>query len=181
MVTSGPTRRSVRIRPTAKQVMSRCRLLVLATVWTLIAAPAAAQQPGTGTIRGRVLDAQKQGVPAHVRMIQSQTGLARETLADPVGRFTITNVVPGEVELSVQAPGFAARQLKGLVIEVGGVLDLEIALQISSLQEEITVAGTAGAVDIVGSDIGTVISAREIASASPERPQLPRAGVPGAR
>ena len=164
MVTSGPTRRSVRIRPTAKQVMSRCRLLVLATVWTLVAASAAAQQPGTGTIRGRVLDAQKQGVPAHVRMIQSQTGLARETLADPVGRFTITNVVPGEVELSVQAPGFAARQLKGLVIEVGGVLDLEIALQISSLQEEITVAGTAGAVDIVGSDIGTVISAREIAS-----------------
>jgi hypothetical protein len=130
----------------------------------LTAASAAAQQPATGTIRGRVVDPQKQGVAAQLRMVQSQTGLARETRADPAGHFAIMSVVPGEVELTVQAAGFAPSRLNGLVIQVGSVLDLEITLQISSLQEEITVSGTAGTVDIVGSEIGTVISAREIAS-----------------
>ncbi|HJR57929.1 MAG TPA: TonB-dependent receptor [Vicinamibacterales bacterium] len=139
-------------------------LVVLVTAWTLAGATAVAQQPGTGTIRGRVLDPQNQGVPAHIRMVQRQTGLERRTQADAAGRFAITNVVPGEIEVSVEAPGFAARQLRELTIEVGSVLDLEITLQISPVQEEITVAGTAGTVDIVGSDIGTVISAREIAS-----------------
>ena len=144
--------------------MRVCRHLLLAIAWALAAANVAAQQPGTGTIRGRVLDPQKQGVPARIHLVQRQTGLEREAVADPAGRFTITHVAPGEIELSLQAPGFAARRLEGLVIEVGGVLDLEITLQISNIKEEITVSGTAGTVDTVGSDVGTVISAREIAS-----------------
>ena len=138
--------------------------LLVAIAWTLAAANAAAQQPGTGTVRGRVLDPQKQGVPAQIHLVQRHTGLEREALADPAGRFTITHVAPGEIELSLQAPGFAARRLEGLIIEVGGVLDLEITLQISNVQEEVTVSGAAGTVDTVGSDVGTVISAREIAS-----------------
>ena len=144
--------------------MSLCRLLVFVTAWTVASAGAGAQQPGTGTIRGRVVDPQNQGIPAHIRMIQRQTGLERQTQADPAGRFTITNVVPGGIELFLRAPGFTGRRLQALVIEVGSVLDLEVTLQISGVREEITVTGTAGTVDIVGSDIGAVISAREIAS-----------------
>jgi len=152
------------VRPALWRVPRLARLLVLAAAWTLAGASPAAQQPGSGTIRGRVLDPQKQGVPAQIRMVQRQTGLERETRADPAGRFTITHVVPGAIDLSLEAPGFAGRRLAGLVIEVGSVLDLEVVLQISGLREEITVAGAAGTVDVVGSDIGTVISAREIAS-----------------
>jgi hypothetical protein len=131
---------------------------------TLAAETVAAQQPGTGTIRGRVLDPQQQGVPAAIRMVQSRTGLERQTQADRSGRFAITNVAPGEIELLVEAPGFAVRHLDGLMLEVGRVLDLDITLQLSALEEELIVAGAAGTVDVVGSDVGAVMSAREIAS-----------------
>jgi hypothetical protein len=156
MTHSGP-----RCRPRPPRLYT---ILVLAMAGTLAAATAAAQQPATGTIRGRVLDPQKQGVPAVVRVVQTQTGLERQIQADPSGRFALTNLAPGELDLFVEAPGFAPRRLDGLALEVGRVLDVEIALQLSALEERVTVAGAAGAVDVVGSDVGAVISAREIAS-----------------
>jgi hypothetical protein len=127
-------------------------------------AAAAAQQPGSATIRGRVLDPQKQGVPAIVQITQTRTGLARETRATDAGLFTIANVPPGPIELTVSAAGFATRRITDLVVETGAVLDVDVVLQLSGVNEQITVAGAAGTVDIVGSEVGTVISAREIDS-----------------
>jgi outer membrane receptor protein involved in Fe transport len=120
------------------------------------------QQPGTAAIRGRVLDPQHQGVAATVRVVQSRTGIERTTQADPTGRFALTNLAPGPVELTVTATGFAARKIDALMLEVGAVADVEIVLELSNVEERVTVAGTAGNVDIVGSEVGTVISAREI-------------------
>ena len=144
--------------------MSARRLCTVLLVFASVAPVAAAQQPGTATIRGRVLDPQKQGVAARLRVVQTRTGLERETKAEPAGHFAITNVPPGPVDVIVEAAGFAARRIDGLVLEIGDVLDLDITLQLSNVREEITVAGGAGAVDVIESDVGTVISAGEIES-----------------
>ena len=141
--------------------MSRCAALILLA---LSAAAAEAQHPGSATIRGRVLDPQKQGVAAIVQVTQTRTGLVRETRATDEGLFTIANVPPGPIDVSVTAGGFAARRITGLVAETGAVLDVDVVLQLAGVEERITVAGAAGTVDIVGSEVGTVISAREIDS-----------------
>jgi hypothetical protein len=125
-------------------------------------APAEPQQPGTASIRGRVLDPQRQGVAATVRAVHSRTGLERTTEADRTGQFAFTNLAPGDVELTVTATGFAQQKVQALTLEVGAVADVEIVLELSNVEERVTVAGAAGNVDIVGSEVGTVISAREI-------------------
>ena len=142
--------------------MARSRLLVF--VFMIAAAPpsAAAQQPGAAAVRGRVLDPQQQGIAARVRVVQTRTGLERQTKADTDGRFAITNLAPGPVDVMVDAPGFTVHRIEAMVLEVGSVVDLDVTLQLSKIQEQITVSGAAGTVDIVTSDVGTVISAGEI-------------------
>ena len=141
----------------------RLSRLVLGVVLAMCAAaPTVAQQPAVATIRGRVLDPQRQGVAAHVRVTQRRTGLERSTQADADGNFTVTNLAPGPVDIAVEAPGFAPRIITGLLLEVGHAVDVEVPLQISPVEEQLTVAGDAGTVDLLTSDVGTVISAREI-------------------
>ncbi len=144
--------------------MKSCRSGLVLFAFALAVATADAQQPGAAAIRGRVLDPQGQGVVARVRVVPTRTGLERETQTDTAGRFALTNVAPGPADLIAEATGFAVRRIEGLVFEVGDVQDLEITLQLSNVKEAITVAGSAGTVDVVGSTIGTVISAGEIES-----------------
>src|SRR5439155_15209014 len=64
----------------------------------------------------------------------------------------------------VSASGFAARRLLGIHLEVGQAAEVEIVLQLSPVHEQVTVAGDAGTVNVLGSVVGSVISAREIES-----------------
>jgi outer membrane receptor protein involved in Fe transport len=141
--------------------------LHVSLVWLLLApvVVAAGQQPGAvATLRGRVLDPQRRGVEAQVRVIQVSTGLARDTRSDTAGYFAVTNIPPGDVDLVVSAQGFAERRIQGIRLEVGQAAEVEIPLQLSAVQEQIIVAGDAGTVNVLGSVVGAVISAREIES-----------------
>jgi hypothetical protein len=136
-------------------------------VWLLLVPVvcAAGQQPGAvATLRGRVLDPQRRGVAAQVRVVQVRTGLARETQSDTAGRFAVTSIPPGEVDLVVSAPGFAERRIQGIRLEVGQAAEVEIAMQLSPVAEQVVVAGDAGTVNVLGSVVGAVISAGEIES-----------------
>ena len=128
-------------------------------------AAAAAQQPGaTAALRGRVTDPQQRGVSASVRLVQASTGLVRETQSDASGIFALTNIPPGPVELTVTAPGFAERRVQNIRLEVGQSADVTIPLQLTPVTEQVTVAGDAGNVDVLGSVVGSVISSNEIES-----------------
>jgi hypothetical protein len=123
------------------------------------------QQPGpVATLRGRVLDPQRRGVAAQVRLVQLSTGLARETQSDAAGRFAVTNIPPGDIDLIVSAPGFSERRIQTIRLEVGQAAEVDIALQLSSVAEQVVVAGDAGTVNVLGSVVGAVISAGEIES-----------------
>jgi hypothetical protein len=141
--------------------------LQMCLAWVLlgIVVPVAAQQPGAvAGIRGRVIDPQRQGVQARVQVIQVSTGLERETRSDAEGYFAVTSIPPGDIDLIVTAQGFAERRIQGIRLEVGQAAEVEVPLQLSAVQELITVAGDAGTVDVLGSVVGTVIAAREIES-----------------
>ena len=137
----------------------------LACVFMCLAIPLAAQQPGAAaTLRGRVVDPQGRGVAARVRVVSAATGLERETRSDASGRFAVANIPPSDNDVIVSAQGFAERRMAGLRLEVGQAAAVEIVLRLSAVTEQITVAGDAGTVDVLGSVVGTVISAREIES-----------------
>lgn len=136
----------------------------LLAVVCLDASMAHAQQVGAAGLRGKVLDAQGKGVLAHVRLVYLGTGLTRETRADEHGQFAIAQLPAGTADVVIEATGFASQTITGLSFEVGRVVDVTVPLQISRVEERVTVAGSAGTVDVVGSEVGAVISSHEIAS-----------------
>ncbi|MGE5814835.1 MAG: TonB-dependent receptor, partial [Acidobacteriota bacterium] len=127
-------------------------------------APALAQQVRTSGLRGVVLDQQNKGIPAKVTVVQLTTGLSRQTKADDRGQFAVPQLPAGRTNVVVEAPGFSGEAIDGLDLEVGRVVDLTVHLQVSPVEERVTVGGNAGSVDVVNSEIGGVISTREIAS-----------------
>ena len=138
--------------------------LLLALVFGM-AGPATGQSLGAdATLRGRVLDPQARGVVARVRVVQVNTGLERETQSDAQGHFAVTSIPPGAIDIIVSAKGFAERRIAGVRLEVGQAAEVEIVLQLSAVEEHVTVAGGAGTVNVLSSGVGTVMSAREIES-----------------
>jgi hypothetical protein len=130
-----------------------------------LAAPATAQQPGAAaSIRGRAIDPQRRGVQATIRVVQLGNGLTRESVTDAEGYFAITSLPPGTIDLVVSATGFAERRIAGVRLEVGQAAEVEVPLLLSPIEERLTVSGDAGSVDVLGSSVGSVISAREIES-----------------
>ena len=138
-------------------------VVALLLVSTMVA-EGAQQSTATATIRGRVLDAQGRGVVARVRIVQISTGLERATGSDPAGNFGVFNIPPGDVDVIVSAPGFTERRVPAVRLEVGTAAAIDVVLEISGIEQEVTVAGDAGSVDVLGSVVGTVISAQEIDS-----------------
>src|SRR5688572_1411846 len=105
------------------------RVVVCAIVMALVCGQAArAQEAGaSATLRGRILDAQGNGVGARVVATQATTGIARETRAESTGYFTLPSLPPGDVVVTIVAQGFA--EWRGLLaVSVGQVAQLDVTL-----------------------------------------------------
>ncbi len=136
-------------------------LIVCAGLW--LSSAAAAQEPGAAAgVRGQITNAQEQGVAATVTLTDARTGLSRETRADAAGHFTIASVPPGTVSIVVTAQGFAEWRAENVRLEVGQVAQVDIQLALTPVREAVDVRAGAGAVDLVQSHVGSVVSANEI-------------------
>src|SRR5947209_18062010 len=98
-----PARQQMRIRPTnvLKCFLSACGA-------TLLTAALTGQAPGTGAVRGTVLDpAGHAASAATVRVVNQATQAFRETATDSEGMFSIPLLPPGMYAASVRMAGFA--------------------------------------------------------------------------
>jgi outer membrane receptor protein involved in Fe transport len=123
-----------------------------------------AQQVGSAGLRGTVVDEQGRGIAAKITIVYLGTGLGRETYADERGYFSLAQLPAGAARVVIEASGFATQTLDAVGLEVGQVADANVRLQLSRIEERVTVAGSAGKVDVLGSEVGAVLSAHEIAS-----------------
>ena len=69
------------------RVLAHASVALLGSAVLFVTA-AAAQQPGaSASIRGRILDPQRQGVQARIEVVETRTDLSRETQSDTSGDF----------------------------------------------------------------------------------------------
>jgi outer membrane receptor protein involved in Fe transport len=129
------------------------------------ATTAAAQQPAAAAaIRGQILPPPPQGVVATVVLTELRTAVSRQAQADVDGRFSFTNIPPGEVSLVVTVPGFTEWRRELLRLEVGQILRVDVALGGTQVRETVEVRSGSTAIDRVTSTVGTVVTADEIAA-----------------
>ncbi|HSD67733.1 MAG TPA: TonB-dependent receptor [Vicinamibacteria bacterium] len=142
-----------------------CEALSALALSTLLALPALAQDSATGVLAGRATDASGAAlVGARVVATRTATASVRETTTDAAGRFTLVNLAPGTYQVEFSAPGFAAKKLERVVVEVGRRVPVDAVLDLGGRPESVTVDERAVAVPTGGSLVGGVVSSSVVES-----------------
>ena len=93
-----------------------------------------------------------------VNVQSSATGTAYSGASSTTGSYTISQLPPGEYELTVTAPGFKTYNRKNLQIETGQTLRQDAALQIGGTGETVTVTGDASMLRTESGDLAVNIT-----------------------
>jgi hypothetical protein len=132
-------------------------ILCLAIVGT------AAAQSDRGSIAGSVVDSTGAGVAgAAITIKGADTGSVYKTVSGSTGSYRINDVAIGRYNVTVEAKGFKTSLQQGVVIEISTVAALNITLEPGSVTEEVTVLSDAPTIQTESSDIGTVVSDKQI-------------------
>jgi carboxypeptidase family protein len=95
------------------------------------------------TLTGDVADSSGGAVPgASVVLRNAGATSPVETITDSAGTFRFPPARSGAYDLSVTLPGFSPFTLRGLRLEVGERRNVHVKLEVSQLEETITVAAT---------------------------------------
>jgi hypothetical protein len=103
-----------------------------------------AQVP-TGAIRGSVADQTGAVIAgATVTVKNKDTGAERVATTQADGQYQISNLLPGEYELSVAMTGFK-KHLSSVIVEVGDTSTVNRSLEVGETSETVVVSGEAAA------------------------------------
>src|SRR4051794_24245395 len=134
--------------------------LCLITVMLAFLVPNLVFAQGTtlGQIAGLVTDPSGAAIPgARVRAINTQTGVARETITTESGNFSVLSLIPGIYSVEVTAPNFQKQVQENLRLEVAGALNLTFVLTVGQITETVSVRAEAELLKSTEGSISTTI------------------------
>ncbi|HEX8707764.1 MAG TPA: TonB-dependent receptor [Pyrinomonadaceae bacterium] len=100
-------------------------------------------QSNAADLRGFVRDPQGAVVAgATVTARNLATNLTRETPTNEDGFYQITNLPPGNYEVTVQATNFSRAVIPSVTLTVGQRADVDVPLQLGSVDASVTISGT---------------------------------------
>ncbi len=125
-------------------------LLTLASMLVFVTS-AAAQGGGassTGTIQGRVTDAQGAVLPGVTVTATSPALIGQQTaVTSDTGNYRFPAVPPGTYELTYELSGFTNVKREGIQISLGFTATVNVELALATLQETVTVTGDSPVID----------------------------------
>lgn len=102
----------------------------------------------TGTIQGRVTDAQGAVLPGVTVTATSPSALgAQTTVSTETGNYRFPAVPPGTYTITYELAGFNTVRREGIQITLGFTANINIELGLASLQETVTVTGESPVID----------------------------------
>ena len=116
-----------------------------------------------GTLAGVVTDqtgAVIQG--AKVNVINTASGSTYNATTTSSGLFRLEDVALGEYDITVTANGFKTSVTKAVLVQIGTVASIDITLQPGAVAEQVTVSGGGLSLETESSDVGGVISEKQI-------------------
>ncbi len=138
---------------------------VLRATWfclLLLPGPTAAQT-NTGEIGGTIRDESGGVLPgATVVATHPASGFSVERVSDANGRFFLSSLPIGEWEIEVELYGFSRAIQRGVVLQIGSILDLVFDLALGRLSEEVTVAASVPTLQTTTAEISDVIENRVV-------------------
>jgi hypothetical protein len=132
--------------------MRRLQSAALALLAVFVVHSSAFAQGGgassTGTIQGRVMDAQGAVLPGVSVTATSPSALGAQTaVTSETGNYRFPAVPPGEYELTFELAGFNTLKRAGIQITLGFTANVNVELALATLQETVTVSGASPVID----------------------------------
>lgn len=138
-------------------------------LWSLLAmfllsAAVVGQTANTGTVTGVVKDEKGGLVPgASVRIVNVGTNAERTVVTTSDGNFEITQLVPGNYRLEIEASGFSKYVQEPVVVNVLQRTSVNPELKVGNIGEIVNVTGESAAlVETTKTDVGGVIEQRRL-------------------
>src|SRR5271166_6252839 len=136
---------------------------VISTVLMMLALAGVLRADVTGSIQGTVHDRTQAVVAgAHVKVTNVATNLTEETVSAGDGSFHFLALPAGTYKLTATAPGFQTFNTTDIVVKVNDKLNIDVALEIGTVQQEITIAANAVQVQTENTQLGDVIDSKKM-------------------
>ena len=126
---------------------------LLIFIFPILVASLCLAQTQTGSVAGKVTDNEQEPLPGATVTLSGPALMGTQTYTTTEGGdFRFPAVPPGSnYVITVEMPGFQKVVRGELIVSVGKTFRLDIILQPTTLQEEITVTGAAPVVDVTSS------------------------------
>ena len=141
-----------------------------ASVWPIAAAfvfislaEQTVQAQGLGTIVGTVTDPSGAVVPnAKVNLVDEGTLASRTASSDAQGYYVFPSLRPSTYSLTVEQPGFAAFNRKGIVLQADQSATVNVSLTVAQTGESVTVVEGTPLVTTATSTLSEVVDTKRI-------------------
>lgn len=116
-----------------------------------------------GSISGTVRDASGASIAgATVEIRNTETGAARVLTSDDSGRYAAPSVPIGGYSVSASKEGFSTQTKTGIRLVVGQSAEIDLALQVGKVQQEVTVAAVPAAVELSTQQTSGLVDERQV-------------------
>jgi hypothetical protein len=119
----------------------------------------------TGTISGTVHDSSNLAVAgAHVAATNIEKNFVREVVSGTDGGYRFLALPPGNYKVIATAPGFDQFITTGIRLQVNDELRVDVALQVGTVRETVSVEANAVQVEAESTQLGQVVNTKQILS-----------------
>jgi outer membrane receptor protein involved in Fe transport len=137
------------------------RLAGAVALWALAALGSA--QEITATLGGTVTDPDGAAVPgATVTIVQKSTGAVRNTVSSAAGAFFFNSLPIGTYTVNVELSGFKKYQATGVALHVNDKLNLNIALALGGLTDQVTVEAQGALLQTETAEISNLVGSAQM-------------------
>ena len=138
--------------------MKRIIVAMIAVCAFALTGTFAAAQQTTGSIQGRIVDAQKAAVPGvTVTAKSASTGFTRTEVTDAEGVYRLNALPVGTYDLRAELAGFTPYDFKGVIVNISTAVDVNIDLKVAGVAESVSVSAESPLIQTTSSSVGGVV------------------------
>ena len=143
---------------------SKRRLWLIFSIAAVVVAAFAPAAFSQGVrLEGIVKDASQAVIPGvTVTATNEGTNISTTSLSNETGHYVFVNLVPGTYTLTCELQGFKRFVNKGLVLQVGASVTINITLETGELSTEVVVSAAAPLIDMTTNKVGNVVQERQV-------------------
>jgi hypothetical protein len=139
----------------------RSRILAVLTAVVLFGASHGWAQETTGSVNGRVTDAQGLAVPGVTVTLTGPQG-SKSAVTDSDGRYSVPLLVPGTYTAKAELQGFKTVQQPNVIVRLGQSIEVTMKMEVGGVAETIEVTASSPTVDTRSTTVGAVLDSETL-------------------